>query len=261
MHRRLAMILSLAFCLSLAASSARSEHCADSADRPAVCTVEAYGGLQGERLRAFNLNGTALLEPNQVLEIELDAFDQNRRRFPKDRLAFEADANDCRDLAKVEQTDVGRFRISTGIARDQCEIWFWLPGNLNHEWKLDLQVESRARTGYDSTEAQFITRRLYLALLGREPDPQGERDTSAAVLRGNLDGRIDEMLRSEEFRARSRGADAAWTLEQLYMGIFDRKPDASATQAFTHMIQRGQVGEVLRELVESDEFEQILGRH
>ena len=161
-------------CLALGlagATAARAEYCAGPADEPAVCTVEAYGGLQGERTRAFDLDGTIQLELGQVLEIELDAFDQNRRRFPKDRLRFDVDAADCRNLLKLERTDVGRFSLHLGQTRGECAIWFWLPGNLNFEWSLTLQIAPRGRSGYAAAEADFITQRLYLALLGRDRDP------------------------------------------------------------------------------------------
>lgn len=248
-------------CLALGlagATAARAEYCAGPADEPAVCTVEAYGGLQGERTRAFDLDGTIQLELGQVLELELDAFDQNHRRFPKDRLRFDVDAADCRDLLKLERTDVGRFSLHLGQTRGECAIWFWLPGNLNFEWSLTLQIAPRGRSGYAAAEADFITQRLYLALLGRDPDPQGLRDTSAAIQRGDLDRRVDEILRSNEYRSRAREAHPAWLLEQLYVGILGRKPDDSAVRAFTPMLQRGQIGEVARELLRSDEFERLL---
>ena len=34
-------------------------------------------------------------------------------------------------------------------------LWFWLPGNLNYQWSLDLQIAPRARSGYEYSEAQF----------------------------------------------------------------------------------------------------------
>ena len=238
--------------------AAHADHCADAADQPAVCTVEAYGGLEGERLRPFDLNSAVQLQPGQVLEIELDAFDQNKRRFPKHRLAYDFDANECRTLADAEQTDIGRFKVAAGQASGRCKVWFWVPGDLNLEWGLDLQIAQLARAGYQTEEAQFVATRLYRALLHRDPDPQGLRDTSSAILRGDLDRRRDEILRSEEFLARSRGAHPSYTLEQLYLGILGRKPDDSAIRAFTRMVQRGQIGDVVRELLKSQEFEQIL---
>jgi len=260
MFMRSAIVLLLTSTITLGATAAQAAHCADPADRPAVCTVEAYAGFNGDRPRSFDLNGSVEMQPNQTLEIEIDAFDQNRRRFPKDRLAFDFDANDCRQLAKVESTSTGRIEITTGTGRGGCEVWLWLPGNLNFEWKLNLEIASRARSGYTTSEAEFVTHRVYQALLRRDADPQGLRDTSAAVLRGELSRRIDDILRSEEYRTKARGAQPAWTLEQLYTGVFGRKPDASATQAFSGLIQRGRVADVLRELLDSDEFERILAQ-
>lgn len=241
-----------------AASSARAEHCAGREDRPAVCTVDFYGAFAGQRSSHFEPSSALELPPGQTFELELEASDQFGRRFPEDRLAFGVYDDDCGGLVDVVETGVGRFSLRAGARQGECDLWLWVPGNLNLEWRLRLLTVPRSRTGYSRAEAEFVARRLYRALLGRDAESEGLRDTAIEIQRGNLDGRTLDMLRSSEYRSQDAGRTPTALLEQIYDGVFGRKPDSDGVRAFLPLLQRGQIAIVIRELLQSEEFEMML---
>ncbi len=238
--------------------AARAEHCAGPEDLPAVCTVDFYGAFSGQRFSRFDPAGAVELPPGQTLESELGALDQHGRRFPGKRLAFDVYDDDCRGLVDVVEGSVGRLSLRAAGPPGECDLWIWVPGNLNLEWRLRLRAVPRGRGGYSRLEAEFVAQRLYRALLGRDAEPSGLRDTAIEIQRGNLEGRTLDMLRSSEFRSQSVGRTPTALLEQIYDGVFGRQPDSSGVRAFLPMLQRGQVAIVIRELMQSEEFERML---
>lgn len=249
----------LCLCLCLAAPSAvLADHCDGDWDRPFVCDLELYGAPDGQRLERLR-GGSIDLALSGTFEIEVDAFDQNGRRFPTERLALGADLGDrCRDLVEVDQTDTARFVIRAGRQSGGCTVWLWVPGNLNLEWGVEVRVLSRARSGYSRGEAELIAHRLYAGILGREPDPNGLSDTVAEIQRGRLGDRVRSMVRSAEFKGKGATLNASALLEQLYRGLLGREPDSSGIRTFLGRIERGSISEVVLDLVRSDEFEEQL---
>lgn len=261
MKRRVRTALLGSLCVTFTVTgAAQAEHCAGLEERPAVCTVDFYGAFAGQRLSRFDPDGALELPPAQTLEIELEALDQHRRRFPENRLAFDFYDDDCRGLVEVVETGVGRYKLRAGGRQGECDLWLWVPGNLNLEWRLVLRAVPRGRGGYSRAEAEFVAQRLYLALLGREAEPGGLRDTAIEIQSGNLEGRTLDMLRSSEYRSQDAGRTPTVLLEQIYDGIFGRKPDSDGVRAFLPLLQRGQTAIVIRELMQSEEFEAMLAK-
>jgi hypothetical protein len=255
MHRCPAAAFILMICgLFAFTGELRADHCVDESARPAVCAVEFYGGLDGERLRRFDSSRPLTLPAGSTFDLEFEAYDQHDRRFPVERLVYGVDADDCRGLVEVDQTDIGRFRLRTKSVSRACHLWFWIPGNLNLEWRLEIAAEAYATGGYSHAQAEFISRCLYAGLLGREADLQGLRDTTAEIQRGNLSGRIDDIVSSSEFRGKAAGRTATALLLQLYQGILGREPDSSARTAFLGHLERGSITRVVQALLQSEEF-------
>ncbi len=234
---------------------ALADPCAGPGDRAAVCTVQAVGAVGGGRPQPIDINSPILVPVGEVLNLELEAFDQFRRPFPADRLVYGYEVERCSDSLSVEQRQVGRFQIEAGARRGDCRLWIWIPGDLNFEWAMVIRIEGRDRTGYDRSEAEFLAGRLYRALLDREADPGGLAETVASIQRGDLSQRILSIVQSPEFDNKTKGRDPNAILERLYRGLFDREPDRSGTAAFLGELRAGRLVPVVLELVNSEEFE------
>lgn len=257
---RLSFTLSAVIAIA-AAATAVADPCAGPSDRPAVCTVQAFGG-SAARLQPIDVDSPILLPVGESITIELRAYDQFRRPFRTDRLAYGHEVEGCTDdeLA-VEQLQVGRFQVTAGARRGDCRLWLWIPGDLNFEWPLVFRVEGRDRTGYSSSEAEFVAVRLYRGLLGRDPDPNGLRETVAAIERGNLAQRIQSMVRSTEFGNKVDRTTPKSILERLYDGILGRPLDPVGERAFLSAIEQGRIEQVVQELLGSEEFQtKLIGR-
>lgn len=260
-QRQITVAAAAVGCLLAVATELRAEHCASPSDRPAVCTVNFYGGFGNERLRQFDPERTELEIPaGQLFQLEFEALDQNRRRFPQERMSYGYDVSDCAGLVEIDDDNgnEGRFALRAGSRFGSCHAWFWVPGNLNLEWRLELKIAARERTSFSRAESELIAESLYRALLGRDADPQGLSDTTIEIQRGNLDSRLDDILESAEYRRRTLVMTPAAILESLYQGLFGRIPDSSAVRAFIDDVERREIGHVVRELLASEEFERRL---
>jgi hypothetical protein len=263
-----------ASCLLLVAGEARADFCASSDDRPAVCKVEFQAAIADQRTRSIDPGDALDMTYGQSLELQLDARDQNDRSFPHARLAYDFDGEDCRGLVDIERIGTGRFKLRAGRRQGECDLWVWIPGNLNLEWRLHVQTLAAAvaapstqspslaplppRRGYSLREAEYVAQRLYLALLGREADTEGLRGTALEIQRGNLEKRTLDMMQSPEYRSKNYQVTPRAMLERIYESALGRKPDPEGVQAFVPLLQRGQTASVVRELMTSDEFERKL---
>ncbi len=244
----------------VSAATAVANPCAGSGDRAAVCTVNVFGGIDGARLEPIDIDRPITLGIGETLELEFEAYDQFRRRFPDDRLAWGYDADDCDDAVKVDQEDVGRFEMRAAARRGDCRVVVWIPGDLNFEFPLVLRVEGRDASGYGASDAEYVATRLYRGLLGREPDRTGLLATAAEITKGNLESQILAIIQSPEFGSKTDRGDAIAILERLYQGFFGRAVDAAGVAAFQTRIQAGRLPDVVMELLNSEEFESGLVR-
>jgi len=135
-----------------------------------------------------------------------------------------------------------------------------MPNNLNFQWDIDVEISVGARSGYERAEAEILANALYAAILNREADASGFSGAVAEIQSGNLDAQIDAMTRSAEFRQVIAGKTAPDILEQFYQGILGRPGDSAGVRLYLAEMQRGQYASVLRKLIRSPEFEQLLQR-
>lgn len=244
--------------LSVAAPAA-AQRCCDDWSQPYVCEVEIWvyhPGLRGARLEPA---APLPIVAGEYVDLELRALDQRGRTFSRERLGLGVEPDRaCRDLLKIEEGGPGRYRISSKGERGRCELRLWIPGNLHLEWSLYPVVGPRFARGFDRAEAEEVTRRLYAALLGREPDPTGMTNSTGDLQRGRLPELVDSMLRSHEFWSKASAMSAAAQLERMYQGLLGRAPDSSGARTYLPMLERREHLTVVLELLQSEEFEEAL---
>jgi hypothetical protein len=225
--------------------------------RPVVCQAELVAVGQDGRGSRLGERARLRLAPRERVELRLDARDQRGRRFPADRLALQFDARQCRGLVGVEPVD-GGLRLTANAGAERCRLAVWMPGNLNFEWEVDLEVDPRARTSYSRRQSEFVVDALYQGLLNRAPDAPSVRAATAEVQLGNLDGLVDSMVRSPEFRGSANGVSPEALLDRFYAGLLGRTADTSGVRAHIPLMRARRYGEVVMSLLQSPEFERRL---
>jgi hypothetical protein len=100
----------------------------------------------------------------------------------------------------------------------------------------------------------------YRALLGREPDPGGERTYTAFLAEtGDLQRLISALSGSAEFTQRELGRLAPDFIDAAYRQLLGRAPDpAELAGDIANLAAEGNVAPLLRRLVHSEEFQRNL---
>jgi len=225
--------------------------------RPVVVELQVYRAPQGERLRRMTSPRQDLQVPaGGDVELEVRGVDQFGREFPRERMVigFEP-VRECEGLIRIRDRGEGRYTISGGTRRGRCGIVFWVPGNLNLEWPLRVEVTGVARQGYTREQSEIIARALYSALLGRAPDPTGLSAAIAEIQRGRVSSQVDGMLRSGEFTQVRAGMTPQALLEQFYRGLLTREPDSAGVRRYLGDVERGRFARVIADIIQSEEFE------
>ena len=118
--------------------------------------------------------------------------------------------------------------------------------------------QGRLDTPFSRPDAEITARRLYLALLNREPDQRGLEETAADLQRGNLRGRVRQIVESQEFRDRTVSLPLTHALEQMHRGLLNRPPDAAAVTNHIAAMEARQYAEVTLRLIDTEEYGQQL---
>jgi len=238
------------------APPATAEHCLDEWTAPVACHMEISVAAKGER-RASLIDGRKLeLASRSTVELFVDPYDQWDRRFPLDRfeVRIEPDRR-CRDLLTITRREEGRFQIETGARDGACDLVLWVPGNLNLDRELTVEVDRGRRAGYSREEAGFIAMALYRGLLGREGEPSGVDSAAREIQRSGIASEVRAMLRSAEY-ARNRSAlDPMARIEDLYQGLLGRRPDNAGVRHYLDDVRRGGIEGVVLDILRSPEFE------
>ncbi|MGB5295044.1 MAG: beta/gamma crystallin-related protein [Thermoanaerobaculia bacterium] len=118
-----------------------------------------------------------------------------------------------------------------------------------------VEVEPPPPTGLPTpmTQAQseYVAERLYRAVLGREPDPQGLSNAAAEIRFGNLEKFTNSLVFSSESRALRLSTEER--LEQIYQGLLGRSPREGA-QSHLPQLQQGRTDYVVLTILNSEEF-------
>jgi hypothetical protein len=103
-------------------------------------------------------------------------------------------------------------------------------------------------------DAENVTRRIYGALLDREPTAS-EFDASVAELqRGRLPQQLAAMVETDEFTSRASGMTAPEMLSQVFAGMLDRVPTAGETKTHLPRFQAKQYPAAVLKIVTSESF-------
>lgn len=259
---RLTTLFVLAALAASPATASAQDDCFRSWSRPVVCRLKVATRETGGRWKDLRRSNSLRLPAGGALELRFSARDQNGWAFPEERLRVGLDLErDCRDLVHLAPSEDGRYRLVAGVERGRCTATLWVPGNLNLDIPLRLEVVSRAQAGYDHAQARAIAQRLYLAILGREPDPVGWNAATQEIQRGRLSQQVRAMLQSPEFRSRQRRMSPSQFLESLYRSLLDREPDSQGVRTYLRRLERGQADGVIKDIIRSEEFEAILLEH
>ncbi len=234
-----------------------AQSCPSEWRRPVVCRLEVRWSSDGRDWERLRPGKKIRIPAGQSVLLEVRAEDQYGWEFPEDRLLVGLEPDrDCGDLLTVREEGGTRHRITAGTRRGSCTAILWVPGNLNVERELAIEVRSRAETGYEWEQARYIARALYLGILGREPDREGWDAATAEIQRGRLESQVDAMVRSREFQERKRGLSAPEILASLYRGILRREPDSAGVRTYLRDVERGRITGVVLRMVRSPEFEE-----
>ena len=226
--------------------------------RPVLCEAELIATADAGGDQRVNGRSPYRLAPRGWVDLELAGFDQRGRRFPPARVVLGYNEAGCQRLLDIQNRRQRGLRITARTDAGQCRLQVWVPGNLNFEWELEIEVDPRARTSYSRRDAEFIVEALYSAILDRGPDQQSQRSAVAEVERGNLENLLNSMLRSQEFAA-SRGAvSAADLLDRFYRGIFSRDADSGGVGEYLGLVRSGRYADTLLRMIRSTEFERRL---
>lgn len=256
-----AVALALLSAGALAAAPAAAQgDCAAAGSEPYICGVEIEVSRGGERARRLDGGRPLRLASGDSVELRVEGFDQFDRRFPSDRAGFVLEpSRRCeRGAVEIEERGAGRFLVEAKRGRGSCELLLWVPGNLNLEWTVPVELRPLGSDGYSRAQAELVAASLYRALLGREADPPGLAGAISEIQRGRLATQVEAMARSDEFRRERAGLPAARLLEDLYQGLLGRAPDRDGERRYLREVERGDVASVALDILRSEEFERRL---
>lgn len=250
------VIVALLGLLLMFPSSASAQECAALMSRPYVCQVELRLSADGGRWARATPDSPIRIPAGTTLDVEVIGIDQYGREFPSDRAGFELEtSSSCRRLLRASENSEGLFSFTATTQRGRCQAWLWIPGNLNLEWSLELEVQGIAVAGYSKAQSEYIVRRLYLGVLGREIDAPSLPRAVSEIQRGRLSKFIESMVKSKEYKKNRRNLPSSELLEDFYLGLLGREPDSAGVRSYLKKIERGQHRSVIRDLVKSEEFE------
>lgn len=254
------LVLSAVLATSLASPSVLAQDCPSMGSKAVVCEVTVFAALGRGRLEPVSRERVIRLAAGQQLELAFQAQDQYGREFPDERMRYGLEADrSCHDLVTIEEGDSeSRHEIRAGARRGSCDLWLWVPGNLNLEWPLRIEVTGVSRDNLSRFQAERIAARLYRGILGREPDEDGLRSATADIQRGDLERVAESMLRSEEFQQNRAGLPPSKLLDSLYRGLLSRAPDSDGRRMYLDDLERREFGRVVDALLASPEFDGVL---
>jgi hypothetical protein len=113
---------------------------------------------------------------------------------------------------------------------------------------------------FPRADAENVTRRIYGALLAREPNPQEFADSVGELQRGQLQQRLAAMVQEPEFTGRAGAATPAQMLDQVFQGMLDRAPTAAEQKTYLPQIQARQYAPAMVKLITSDSFRKQAAR-
>ncbi len=103
-------------------------------------------------------------------------------------------------------------------------------------------------------DAENVTRRVYRALLERDPNAQEFDESVAELQRGRLAEQVGTIVQTSEFTGAAGARPAAQLLDQIFQGMLDRSPTAAEVKTFLPSVQAKQYAGAMVKLVTSTSF-------
>ena len=226
--------------------------------RPVLCDARLRALSEDRREERLDEQSRLRLAPRGRLDLLVEGRDQRGRPFPADRLSLGYEEFGCRGLLNIEDRGRQGLRVTARSDASRCRLTVWVPGNLNFQWELDIDVDPGARITYSRTEADAIVHALYRAVLGREADAGSVRAATSEIQQGRLENLIASMTASPEFRQSIQGVAPEALLDRFYEGIFGRQADTGGVREYLGSVRSGQHASVLLRMIRSPEFERRL---
>jgi len=107
---------------------------------------------------------------------------------------------------------------------------------------------------YSHGDAEYVVRRLYLALLARDPDPSDFASAVSDLQAGRLELVVYKIASNSEYGDLHRDRNSYQTVQLLYGGLLGRRADENGLRAYQPRVYRGDVVGVVLELLRSQEF-------
>jgi hypothetical protein len=269
----------LAACLMLllgpALPAAARSVCCDG-KQPMLCKIRyRIGPLRDMKVLT---ESDVSLDVGENVVLEAEGWDSKKRKFPNDHvyMGYEV-GNDCHGKLEVDRLNNRTFRLRAGDTVGRCTLHLWAAGNENLHEQFNIRIAAstsgsaspRPMPGDPASldtsrpkaqlNAEAIVKRLYKAVLRREPSPDELQTAAQAVRQGNLPKLAENMVRSPEFRNSLRQRSARTLLDDFYRGLLGRPPDAGASGHLRNL-EAGRTYEVLMAILRSDEFREVIQR-
>lgn len=217
------------------------------------------------------LHGSRLpISLGRDIEVWAETYTQYGKQWPQEKAKYQLQTErGCPGRYQISNVTPHRFRVHVLNAQaDECQLQLMLTEPraatlvLTPVWETPPVTTLPATvlpapvpgTRYSRGDAEYIVRRLYPALLARDPDASGFAAAVADVQAGQLELVIDKTLRSPEYNDLQRNLNPLQTLQSFYNGLFGRPVDADGQRAYLPRIARGDTRAVVLELLRSQEF-------
>lgn len=259
----------LALAASAEAMSAAVPRGCPSGGTAVPCELRAYSNDASGKVVPLH-DSRLPISLGRDVEVWAESYTQYGKEWPQEKAKYQLQTErGCPGRYQISNVTPHRFRVHVLNAEaDQCQLQLMLTEPraatlvLTPVWETPPVTSLPATvlpatvpgTRYSRGDAEYIVRRLYPALLARDPDAAGFAAAVADVQGGRLELVIDKTLRSPEYNDLQRHWSASQTLQTLYNGLFGRAVDADGQRAYLPRIARGDTRAVVLELLRSQEF-------
>jgi hypothetical protein len=103
-------------------------------------------------------------------------------------------------------------------------------------------------------DAENVTRRIYTALLDRQPDADAFAASVAELQKGQLSQRLNAIVQTPEFVDRATMHSPAEMLDQIFTGMLDRRPTPAEAKTYLPQVQTRQYEQAMVKLITSSTF-------
>ena len=151
------------------------------------------------------------------------------------------------------RVDSGRWEICRENDFSGCRVLAG-PGemrSMDSAWN-DAVSSLRPLAESGDETAEGLAKRLYLAILGRDAEPEGLRNAAAQIERGQTANLIAGMTQSSEYRNLRASRSPEQIVDQIYRGLYEKAASNEARRTLAPRIQRGEDAQVVLSLLSSD---------